>query len=182
MSDRHASMILGKIVTPSGDIWRLWTSQIYLYRLQTFHGASRRPSAVRRTFNTQPKLAQIYWQRKGEALSWPDSMRVNNLLKEITRQKVAMLGFETDPRSTNRNANHSANAPHLTNCTLYYKQHFWVIHQHVLRLNNKSDISILCIHKNMSIKTNKSPVDTKKLFLNFTMATLTMCVLQIFLP
>jgi len=67
MSDRHAGMTLGKIAAKSGEC----ELTKYACRLPTFCGAAKRPAAVRRTFNLQPKLVLIYRLQKDEILSQP---------------------------------------------------------------------------------------------------------------
>ena len=84
-------------------LWRCWQPCILL--------AS--PTSARTDFNSQPKLVLIYRPRKGERLSWPEQMWVNNLLKVITRQPSDTTGIQTwATRSWKRCANHSATAPH----------------------------------------------------------------------
>ena len=85
-------------------LWRRWQPCILL--------AS--PTSARKDFNPQPKLVLIYRPRKGERLSWPEQMWVNNLPKVITRQPSDTTGIWTwATRSWNRCANHSATAPKM---------------------------------------------------------------------
>ena len=86
-------------------LWRRWQPCILL--------AS--PTSARKDFNPQSKLVLIYRPRKGERLSWPEQMWVNNLPKVITRQPSDTTGIRTwATRSWNRCANHSA--------TIWYNQ------------------------------------------------------------
>ena len=83
-------------------LWRRWQPCILLAN----------PTSARKDFNPQPKLVLIYRPRKGERLSWPEQMWVNNLPKVNTRQPSNTTGIRTwATRSWNRCANHSATTP-----------------------------------------------------------------------
>jgi len=56
MSDRHAGMTVGKIDVPSSEC----ELTKFACTLHTFRGASKRPTAVRRNLDPQPKLVLIY--------------------------------------------------------------------------------------------------------------------------
>jgi len=71
----------------------------FAFRLYTFRGTSKRPVAIRRTFNPQLKLLLIYQRWKVERLSWSEQMWVINLLKVIICRKsgTARIWTFTDP-------------------------------------------------------------------------------------
>ena len=60
------------------------------------------PTSARQDFNPQPKLVLIYRPHEDERLSWPEQMKVHNLLKVVTKNDFPQLRVEPgslDPES-----------------------------------------------------------------------------------
>jgi len=66
------------------DAWRDSCANGHLsecvYTAQWMRGSSKRPAAIRRTSNRQPKLALTDWPRKDDRISWPEWLRLSDFL------------------------------------------------------------------------------------------------------
>jgi len=74
LKDRHSGMTLAKWLCQAATSRECELTNIAC-RLHMFHGASKCPAAIWRTFSPQPKLVLIYPPLKNERLSWPEYMR-----------------------------------------------------------------------------------------------------------